>query len=238
MIIRPRRRLSIEDRIHCSLIPGIIGGGGIFVPPSDPDAASLLHFDGADTTTTFTDEAGIIWTPSGDAQLSTAQSKFGPSAMLLDGIGDWIDATDPVFAVGTGDYTAECFVRMLAITSNHFLIGFGSGWGVYALSLGGGQWAVFDGVASNVIIGGTAATNTWYHVALVRESGTITLFVAGSVIASPVSDTTNFTVGNMRLGAQTSGAGNFWGHIDEWRFSPVARYSAPFSPPVAPFINP
>ena len=42
---------------------------------------SLLHFDGADTSTTFTDESGKVWTPAADAQIDTAQSKFSGASI-------------------------------------------------------------------------------------------------------------------------------------------------------------
>lgn len=224
------------------MIHGITSGASVAaappVPP-DPNAVSLLHFDGSDGSTVFTDEAGIVWTPTGDAQLDISQSQFGPSSLLIDVTGDWIDATDAVFAVGSSaDFTAECFVRPAVITSNHFVFSFGSGWGVYAAQFNGG-WALFDGVASNVIEGGAglATANVWHHVALVRSAGTFTLWVDGASIGS-VANSTDFNVGNMRLGAHTTGAGFLNGWIDEWRFSNIARYTAPFSPPAAPFTDP
>lgn len=37
----------------------------------------LLHMNGTDASTTFTDESGKTWTAGGNAQIDTAQSKFG-----------------------------------------------------------------------------------------------------------------------------------------------------------------
>lgn len=225
------------------MIPGITAGSPVemvFVPPVvDPNAVSLLHFDEVDGSTTFTDEAGIIWTPAGDAQIDTSQARFGTGSLMIDASGDWLDATNAVFAVGpSANFTAECFVRLNVVSGNHFLFGFGSGWGVYALSFNNG-FALFNGIATNVIVGGTgqATINTWHHVALVRASGSFVLYIGGNSIGS-VANTTNFNVGNMRLGAQTTGTGNLNGRIDEWRFSNIARYTGFFTPPVAPFDNP
>lgn len=56
----------------------------------------LLHFDGADGATSTVDATGRHSTINfrGDAQLDTAQKKFGTSSLLLDGTGDYIDLPD------------------------------------------------------------------------------------------------------------------------------------------------
>lgn len=222
------------------MIPGITAGAAlapVIVSP-DPNAVSLLHLDGVDAATTFTDEAGVVWTPNGAAQLDTAEAKFGASSLAVLSLTDWINAVDAAFAVGLGDFTAECFCRLTVVSGNHFIFGFGSGWGVYALSFNNG-FALFDGVGSNVIIGaaGLATINTWHHIALTRASGSCTLWHNGLGVGT-VGNATDYNVGNMRLGAQTTGGGSLNGWIDEWRFSDVARYSSGFTPPAAPFTNP
>jgi hypothetical protein len=60
------------------------------MPVDDIYTKSLLHFDGDNASTTFLDESGKTWTRYGDAQISTAQNKFGPSSGLFDGTGDYI----------------------------------------------------------------------------------------------------------------------------------------------------
>jgi Bacterial regulatory proteins, tetR family len=53
----------------------------------------LLHFDGADGSTTITDNnsggAAHAWTANGNAQIDTAQSKLGGASCLFDGTGDY-----------------------------------------------------------------------------------------------------------------------------------------------------
>lgn len=58
---------------------------------------SLLHMNGVDASTTFTDTASggtHTWTASGNAQIDTAQSKFGGASGLFDGNGDYIWSAD------------------------------------------------------------------------------------------------------------------------------------------------
>jgi len=84
--------------------------------PTDPDFASvvlLLHCNGSNGGTTFTDNSsyGRAMTANGNAQTSTAQSKFNGSSGLFDGAGDYLTASaSSDFTFGTGDYTIESWV--------------------------------------------------------------------------------------------------------------------------------
>jgi hypothetical protein len=79
--------------------------------PDDPNYASvslLLHMDGTNGSTVFTDLSPVpkVVTRFGDAQISTAQSKFGGSSAYFDGTGDYLTvASSADFGFGTGDFT-------------------------------------------------------------------------------------------------------------------------------------
>src|SRR5262245_43415513 len=67
------------------------------------------HYNGADASTTILDtNAGgspHTWTANGNAQLDTADFKFGGSSLLLDGTGDFVDTPDHTdFTLGTSDF--------------------------------------------------------------------------------------------------------------------------------------
>jgi len=51
----------------------------------------LLHCNGVDASTTFTDENGKTVGVNGDAQLDTAQKYFGLSSGYFDGNGDYLN---------------------------------------------------------------------------------------------------------------------------------------------------
>ncbi|MDI6787615.1 MAG: hypothetical protein QME51_04520, partial [Planctomycetota bacterium] len=90
--------------------PGVSGttGDGI----DDAYTKALLHFDGTDASTTFIDESGKIWTRYGNAQIDTAQSKFGGASGLFDGAGDYITTPDHNdFNLGSGNFTVDLRVR-------------------------------------------------------------------------------------------------------------------------------
>lgn len=91
------------------------------------------------------------------------------------------------------------------------------------------------------------AINTWYHVAIVRASGQLLLFVNGQQLGLPINDSRTYFSGgteSMSVGAEMTGTNVFTvvnnttmsGRMDETRFTNgVARYTGPFSPPVAAF---
>ena len=72
--------------------------------------ALLLHFDGADGSTTFTDSSLTpkTRTANGDAQIDTADSKFSGASGLFDGTDDYITTPDSAdFVLGSEDFTID-----------------------------------------------------------------------------------------------------------------------------------
>ena len=77
--------------------------------PVDPQFGSvslLLHGDGANGSTTIVDSSPTPKTVTafGDAQISTAQSKFGGASIAFDGTGDYLSANDGDLVLGTGSF--------------------------------------------------------------------------------------------------------------------------------------
>lgn len=55
------------------------------------DRVSLLYFEGPNNSTTITDEViASTWTAHGNANITTADHKFGSSCLILDGSGDYL----------------------------------------------------------------------------------------------------------------------------------------------------
>src|SRR3990167_5725818 len=81
-----------------------IGGGSAW----DSYTQLLLHCDGVDAATTFTDEIGKAVTANGNAQIDTAQKKFGTASGLFDGTGDYLSLADSDdWNFGAGDFTID-----------------------------------------------------------------------------------------------------------------------------------
>ena len=92
--------------------------------------------------------------------------------------------------------------------------------------------------------GGAPDLNTWYHIALVRASDELLLFINGTQYGLPISDTSTYFAGvaPFSVGAQVEGTSSVIantglnGWVDEVRITPgVARYTSNFTPTTVPF---
>lgn len=212
----------------------------------------LLHCNGTNGSTTFTDSSPFARavTANGNAQISTAQSKFGGASALFDGTGDYLSLTySNSFAFPFVDWTLECWFRITAydLTNGNALISISGAAGsrmIELVTLPSGTYEVTrimvtsDGTDMFNLSGNTALQlNTWYHIACVRYRNQITLYLNGAVEASlPYSSNLYGSPTSITIGRYTANTGaDITGNIDEVRISSVARYAAAFTPQVAAF---
>jgi YD repeat-containing protein len=215
----------------------------------------LLHGDGVDGSTSILDSSlsSKIVTPAGGAKISTLQSKFGGASMFFDGVRSYLSvASSPSLSMQSSDFTIEMWIHKLGNNANtsrlwnpdgdiygDVYLGIdASGNLVCYGSLTGSNWDAWS-FASGIAI----PNGVWKHVALVRASGTVTLYVdgVGTVLTSALGSTALYDGAPSHvIGSQSTGVDRaFSGYIDEVRISKgVARYTSPFTPPVAAFPNP
>jgi hypothetical protein len=235
----------------------------IAIVGADPDYADvelLLHMDGSNGSTTFTDNSqnAFTVTANGAAQISTAQYEFGGASGLFDGSTAYISVpeNDAVFNLGTGDFTIEGWYYINgSLTYDTPLFSYGYGGQVSPpldCIYGGGVTSSLTQVFFFSYIGGsggsvpfsfTFSQNTWYNITFTRASGTLYCFVNGSLIGS-TSYTNNlngtgssgpFLMG--RWAADGVSEVYFPGYIDEFRLTVgVARYTSNYTP-IGPFPN-
>ena len=80
-------------------------------------------------------------------------------------------------------------------------------------------------------------TNTWYHIALVRNAGTSTLYVNGASVGSGTT-TGNCSGTYLAIGGYYNTSYLYQGYLDELRITKgVARYTGSFTTQSAEFIN-
>ena len=216
------------------------------VASGDPywgNVVALLHFDGADASTSFTDVKGHTFTASGDAQIDTAQSKFGGASGLFDGTGDYVTSDSSAdFGFGSGDYTIEGWARQGNVSGDRLLIDTrigGQGVGLYSSTSTSARKLV---LANNTAVIATSSNkipiDSWVHVALTRASGTVKGFLGGAQEFSVTDSRTLAASTQIRFGANLSAAQFYIGHLEDWRITKgVARYTSSFTPPSAPFQN-
>lgn len=205
----------------------------------------LLHMDGSNGSTTFTDSSSnaLTVTANGNAQISTAQFKFGGASGLFDGTGDYLlVAYDSDLSLGTGDFTIELWIRP-ADLNYRFMLGAtvnSSGYMMLAINpTGSGQiWMGNAGVGWPLQFSGhTLAADTWAHLAISRSGSSNRLFIDGTQIGSTITDSTNWSVDPSGMYVGNQAAGTSWnGYIDDLRITKgVARYTSNFTPPTAAF---
>lgn len=230
---------------NCVFLPNSVG---IVQPLNDPywsKVSLLTHLNGQDGSTTFIDEKGNALPKSGSPVLSNGQSVFGGSSLYCgNGAGSLhLNGTSSAFNFGTGDFTLEAWIYPTAnkdsgIMSNTYNAA-STNINVTLLSTGKirlSSYTAVIGDGSSII-----NLNEWTHVAVSRSGNTIYLWVNGQLdrtfnYSSTFSDN-YFTIGFANKG-DNAGGYTFNGYIDEVRVTKgVARYTAPFAVPNAPFPN-
>ena len=214
------------------------GGGG---DPSFANVVLLLHCDGTNGSTTFADNspAAKTVTAFNDAQVSTTSPKFGTGAALFDGNSDYLTApASSDWAFGTGDFTVEYWVKANSTGNCNFLgVRATGGWNILIFS-GDLYWQSsylntnLYNVSATVINDGS-----WHHIAHCRSGTSHRMFVDGTQVGSTTTDNTNYNVSGTDLTIGfSSNYGSYNGRFDDIRITKgVARYTANFTPPSAPF---
>lgn len=210
------------------------------VPALDPYTKSLLHFNGVNGSTTFTDDKGLTWVAGGNAKLDTGDAKFGSASFLSDGNGDYIygDASAN-FAFGTGDFTIEFFVKLASLpgATKIFYDGQAPGYtGPYTtLFINASNKLVYNANGSDRIISTTSlTTGSWLHIMLARAGTSTKMFLNGTQEGSTYTDSTDYLIAPNRplLMNGYDAAYSVDGRMDEFRISKgIARQTSNFTPP-------
>lgn len=212
----------------------------VVTDPYFANVSVLLHGDGTNGSTAIVDSSSnsAAITVNAPAAISTAQSKFGGSSMLFTDVAS-VNYTIPT-AFYSSDFTVEAWV--------------------YASSWAGGEGLIFTNATSHSIgLYPTTSPNfllryygdnypyatialfhqtliapgAWYHVAACKASNVVSLYING--IKSTTTDTEAHV---LNIAGTTITTGKFPGYVDDLRITAgVARYSANFTPPTAPFPN-
>jgi len=242
------------------IVNGTAAYTAAFTPPTTPvtaiaNTALLLNFADSNYTSatnavqnnTFIDTSNYAFpiTRTG----TPTQGSFTPYwpngywSNYLNGSSYFQVSSNTAFAPGTGDFTVECWIYVVAHNvaqgnwiysqsasgHNYFVLNFGpTGVGFTAASSGAGT-----GIGNSTPIN----TNTWYHIAVTRLSGIVRVFVNG-VSGTPTSNTTDLTNVSYTptIGSYSHAVYGLWtGYISNFRYvKGTAVYTATFTPPTTP----
>lgn len=177
-------------------------------------------------------------TAYGNAQVDTAQSKFGGSSAYFDGTDDYLVASGDFSQAG--DFTIEGWFRPNRVTGVQILMTIGNEASERATLYLNGSTLYYDtyaGGTPDITCSGTLSSGTWYHLAAVRSGSTITVYRDGSSVGTGSKSGTVGNATNAYFGADSNGLSDYQGWMDEIRYSNTARYTANFTPSTTPFVN-
>ena len=217
-----------------------------FTPPSAP----LTAVTNTSLLANFTN-AGILDNAEmnnletvGNAQISTAQSKFGGGSIAFDGTGDYLTfPANNTLQFGTGDFTIEFWTYLNSVTGFQMFIdnrNSTSSTAAYITIYSSGTSLIFYTTGNDRITATSAlSTGAWLHIAVSKSSGSTKMFVNGSQVGSTYSDANSYLAAStpQYIASRVSAADfNLNGYIDDLRITNgYARYTANFTAPTAPF---
>jgi hypothetical protein len=181
----------------------------------------------------------------GNAQISTAQSKFGGSSMYFDGTGDYLTIpSNPNLNFGKGDFTIEFWAYFNSLSSIPQLVNKHDGTSGWFLEAGSNiiyfGYAVTGAGGLYMAPSVTLTTGIWYHIAATRVGSSLSVFLNGvkntvNVVNAELSyDNTAPLV----IGRWPAGGYELNGYIDDLRITKgYARYTATFTPPTTALLT-
>ena len=208
---------------------------------SDSNTTLLLHMNGTNGSTTFTDDGniGFSQTANGNVALTTSNKKFGTASADFDGSGDFITvnigASPNNFVHSSNDFTYEAWVYSTGSTGAAqvvFQAGTHDAAGeilmkMYSSNTINTEFRTADGNSVEALYGTALSFNTWHHVAKVRDGNTLRLYLDGVQVASKaVGGHQTFGVANdLKIGRMPGYSQDWQGQIDEVRISKgICRY--------------
>ena len=202
------------------------------------------------TAATIGDQAFVVPATNPDILPDTPSGVSGGSklAKITDGAvsfpgatTDYLStATSSDYAFGTGDFTVEGYVYQTAQSTYPSLMEIGNHINttgiLFITSMADGNAKIYSG---GFLGGAPLSMHRWNHVAFVRISGVLKIYVNG-LLGSSNAFTNDLTdVASIKIGGATAGSGYmFGGQISNVRVvKGTAVYTGNFTPPTEPLTN-
>ena len=182
-----------------------------------------------------------------DSHIPSGEKKFGETSIVFDGTGDYLELADnnDFDFQGTEDFTMEAWVYMSSKISgenpillksqgdanvNYYLFIAGDENKLKLSWYNGSSWTE---VASSA---GTWNTDTWYHIAAVRNGSDISIYRDGVSLATNSSNPSlpEADGSTLQIGMPYDQTGTWNGYIDDIRITKgLAVYTGAFTAPTA-----
>ena len=177
----------------------------------------------------------------------STNKKFGTSSAFFNGTSSYMSIPDHAdFQLGGtsgGNFTVEYWQKSSSTTSSRVWSQF-AGHPTENFMRGYYLTSEFVKVYIDSTVRNTLApttnisNNAWHHVALVRDGGTLRLFIDGTQEDTQVvANNANDISGIVYIGAHNGTSEFFSGNIDEFRLSNTARYTSNFTPSTVAYTS-
>lgn len=231
---------------------GSVASGTMSFYPSasfSPELILIIPGQGTNNSTNITNTGYIssTITVGGDAKFSTeVNDPYGVNSGVIkfDGTGDYLFIDNSNYAAATSDFTYDMWIYPLTYggTSYSIMKGTiidirtGGGYGLLiTTSTTNGGLVFWDSETRYHLTGGNIPLSAWTHLAVVRSSNNIKVFLNGSLSGSFTYNGL-FTSQRITFGTPEDSRSNtdylkFNGYMSDIRFSKTARYTTNFSLP-------
>lgn len=205
-----------------------------------------LRFEGANNSTTFVDSSPLAHNiiVSGEAKISTVQSRFGGSAGYFSGGSDSLEVSDNAFAISSGDFTIEAWIFVVydeSAQSYGAICSFPDNSDDTALFTyryseeTGFTLLWFEGINGASVESSTyLAYDVWHHVACTCSGGTVTLFCNGIMEESVLTNQPEIEGPRVMVGNDAIDEA-FFGYIGGLQVVAELVYNDSFTPPTEQF---
>ncbi len=214
-----------------------------------PNATSVNEGDTVAYTVTtggigVSDGTTLYWTNEG----TTSAADFTEGGSIsLNGSNQYLQIDkNSAFDFGTGDFTVESWVNLNAATQRAY-----AGFYIYRGPSNQSSVLMIDFGGSGTVIGVNVAgnrierahgqgANTWFHLAVVRNSGTVTVYINGTVLISSANMGGSITQEgdySLYIGSNPAGLTTYTmgGYISNLRVvKGTAVYTSEFTPSTTP----
>ena len=236
--------MSVNDIVMAAA--GVDTGGG--TDDNFENVTLLLNgngTNGAQNKTVLDSSSNNFTITDTDIYTTNTQGSFSPYGSLwsnyFNGSSDYLtSATSSAYAFGTGDFTIEGWFFLSGTTNkalfdNRANASSASGIGVWVV----GSTKKLRVILNNAGLFETTTTvplNQWNHIAIVRNSGTITAYLNGvAMVGGSATGSTNLTDTYMWIGELQDSGFYYNGYISNFRVvKGTAVYTSAFTPSTTP----
>jgi hypothetical protein len=175
---------------------------------------------------------------AGNSVTSNTKTKYATTSMRFASASDYL-ITSGLEMGGFDDVTIEGWFNFDFTNSNVYIAGHDTTYAgnnnMYQLGLSSGRvgWWIGGSLPSTQYDPNTLNTNTWYHLAWVKDGSSYKIYKDGTQVAS-FTNTAAIQSHEWRVGNTYDGATQgFTGYMENFQIVKYAKYTANFTPPTA-----